>query len=615
MVKKGKKSTSLVLSMLMLLSIFMVAFVNVSTTTADAAGGDVIYFEKPGSWGTPNCYVWTEGSAGPTAWPGTAMTAVQGEENVYAFTMPGSEDKVIFNNGNGSHQTANLTFEGGNKIFKVSGGETGSNVNGTWSSYSGSAVTPTNPGTEPTQPQPTNPPATGKGAYAYLKNDAGWTNPTVYYWKDGNTSNSAWPGAALKDSDKDAAGNYAVFIPESYLGGGVIFSNGGNSQSSDLAIKSGESKLYNNKDNSWEIYDTSAVQFANVSTDLASPQYRETDITISASATGGSGNIQYKFSVKNGNAVTVLSDYSAQSSVVWTPDTAGSYSIVIEVKDSEGNTNSRTISPYVIEDDRTSVKPVLKGITPVTGTQIENNKEMTLSVKAAGGITGTNLLFYKVAVKAPDGTAVNTVYYKTGNTLTFKPTKLGTYTVTVSVQNSANTTVENTYTYESVGTPAPVEDPVVRSFTTNPQTSAIAGTAVTMSAQGAQGTAPYEYRFSVNGTVVREYAPSNSYTWVPQTEGTYTLKVTLKDAQGKTAEKTLSFTVTKKPSGTVMRGDVDLNGKIELNDVLTLQKYIAKQISLSADQLKAADVTDDGNADVSDVLKIQNYLAKKIAEL
>lgn len=615
MVKKGKKSTSLMLSMLMLLSIFMVAFVNVSTTTADAAGGDVIYFEKPGSWGTPNCYVWTEGSAGPVAWPGTAMTAVQGEENVYAFTMPGSEDKVIFNNGNGSHQTANLTFEGGNKIFKVSGGETGSNVNGTWSSYSGSAVTPTDPGTEPTQPQPTNPPVTGKGAYAYLKNDAGWTNPTVYYWKDGNTSNSAWPGAALKDSDKDAAGNYAVFIPESYLGGGVIFSNGGNSQSSDLAIKSGESKLYNNKDNSWEIYDTSAVQFANVSTDLASPQYRETDITISASATGGSGNIQYRFSVKNGNAVTVLSDYSAQSSVVWTPDTAGSYSIVIEVKDSEGNTNSRTISPYVIEDDRTSVKPVLKGITPVTGTQIENNKEMTLSVKAAGGITGTNLLFYKVAVKAPDGTAVNTVYYKTGNTLTFKPTKLGTYTVTVSVQNSANTTVENTYTYESVGTPAPVEDPVVRSFTTNPQTSAIAGTAVTMSAQGAQGTAPYEYRFSVNGTVVREYAPSNSYTWVPQTEGTYTLKVTLKDAQGKTAEKTLSFTVTKKPSGTVMRGDVDLNGKIELNDVLTLQKYIAKQISLSADQLKAADVTDDGNADVSDVLKIQNYLAKKIAEL
>lgn len=614
MVKKGKKSTSLMLSVLMLLSVFTVMIVNVSTTAA-AAGGDVIYFEKPGSWGTPNCYVWSEGSEGPTAWPGTAMKAVQGEENVYAFTMPGNQEKVIFNNGNGSHQTADLSFEGGNKIFKVSGSETGTKVTGAWSSYSGSAVTPTDPA-DPTQPEPTNPPVTGKGAYAYLKNDAGWTNPTVYYWKDGNTSNSAWPGAALKDSDKDAAGNYAVFIPESYLGGGVIFNNGNDSQKSgDLTIKSGESKLYNNKDNSWEIYDTSAVQFANVSTDLASPQYRETDITISATATGGSGDIQYKFSVKKGSQTTVLSDYSAQSSVVWTPDAAGTYSVVIEVKDSEGNTNSRTISPYVIEDDRTSVKPVLKGITPANGTQVQANKEMTLSVKAAGGITGTNLLFYKVAVKAPDGTAVNTVYYKTGNTLTFKPAKLGTYTITVTVQNSANTTVENTYTYESVGTPTPVEDPVVRSFTTNPQTSAVAGTAVTMSAQGAQGAAPYEYRFSVNGTVVREYAPANSYTWVPQTAGAYTLKVTLKDAQGKTAEKTLSFTVTKKPDGTVIRGDVDLNGKVEVSDVLTLQKYIAKQVALSADQLKAADVTDDGKADVSDVLKIQNYLAKKIAEL
>ena len=101
---------------------------------------------------------------------------------------------------------------------------------------------------------------------------------------------------------------------------------------------------------------------------------------------------------------------------------------------------------------------------------------------------------------------------------------------------------------------------------------------------------------------------------MPQSEGSYTLKVTLRDAQGKTAEKTMSFTVTEKPS-TILRGDVDLNGKVELSDVLMIQKYLAKMITLSEDQLKAGDVTDDGKVDVSDVLKIQNYLAKKIAEL
>lgn len=616
MVKKGTKYTSVLLSVLMLVSVFAVMFVNVSTQ-AGAASGDVIYFEKPGSWGTPRCYVWSEGSAGPVAWPGTEMTAVQGEENVYAYTMPGNEDKVIFNNGNESHQTVDLKFEGGNKIFKVSGTDTGKAVNGAWSAYAGGGEVPTQPTqpTSPTQPTtPTNPPVTGEGAYAYLKNDASWTNPTVYYWKDANTSNSGWPGAALKDSDKDALGNYVVFIPESYLGGGVIFSNGGQSQSPDLVIKAGEHKIYNNKDGSWEIYDTSKVQFKDVSTDLASPQYRETDITVSASAAGGSGDIQYKFSVKNGTKTAVLSDYSAQSSVVWTPDEPGTYSIVIDVKDSEGNTNSRTISPYVIEDDRTSVKPVLNGVTPADGSELEVNKPATINVKAAGGVTGTNLLFYKVAVKAPNGSAVNTVYYKTGNTLAFTPVQKGTYTVTVSVQNSANTTVERTFTYESVGKLTPVEDPIVKSFTANVTSPVPAGTAVTLSAQGAQGVQPYEYRFSVNGTVVRDYAPTNSYGWVPQSKGSYTLKVTLRDAQGKTAEKTMSFTVTEKPD-TILRGDVDLNGKVELSDVLMIQKYLAKMITLSEDQLKAGDVTDDGKVDVSDVLKIQNYLAKKIAEL
>lgn len=603
MVKKGTKYTSVLLSVLMVASVFAVMFVNVSTQ-AGAASGDVVYFEKPGSWGTPWCYVWSEGSEGTVAWPGTQMTAVQGEDNVYAFTMPGNENRVIFNNGNESHQTVDLTFEGGNKIFRISGTDTGKSVNGTWSTYTGGGEVPTNP----------TPPVTGEGAYAYLKNDAGWTNPMVYYWKDNNTNNGAWPGERLSDSNRDALGNYVVFIPESFLGGGVIFSNGGQPQSADLMITTGEHRIYNNKDGSWEIYDTSKVQFKEVSTNLASPQYRETDITVSASAAGGSGDIQYKFSVKNASETTVLSDYSAQSSVVWTPEEPGTYSIVIEVKDSEGNTNSRTISPYVIEDDRTSVKPVLKGVTPADGSELEVNKPATVNVKAAGGMTGTNLLFYKVAVKAPNGSAVNTVYYQTGNTLTFTPVQTGTYTVTVSVQNSANTTVQRTFTYESVGQLTPVEDPIVKSFTANVQSPVPAGTAVTVTAQGAQGVQPYEYRFSVNGTVVRDYAPSNSYGWVPQSEGSYTLKVTLRDAQGKTAEKTMSFTATEKP-GTIIRGDVDLNGKVELSDVLMMQKYLAKIITLSEDQIKAGDVTDDGKLDVTDVLKIQNYLAKKIAEL
>lgn len=50
MVKKGTKYTSVLLSVLMLVSVFAVMFVNVSTQ-AGAASGDVIYFENPAAGG------------------------------------------------------------------------------------------------------------------------------------------------------------------------------------------------------------------------------------------------------------------------------------------------------------------------------------------------------------------------------------------------------------------------------------------------------------------------------------------------------------------------------------------------------------------------------------
>ena len=52
MVKRQHRVTSIALTMLLVLGMLMVGAVNVSTT-AKAAGGDVIYFVKPASWGTP----------------------------------------------------------------------------------------------------------------------------------------------------------------------------------------------------------------------------------------------------------------------------------------------------------------------------------------------------------------------------------------------------------------------------------------------------------------------------------------------------------------------------------------------------------------------------------
>lgn len=61
-------------------------------------------------------------------------------------------------------------------------------------------------------------------------------------------------------------------------------------------------------------------------------------------------------------------------------------------------------------------------------------------------------------------------------------------------------------------------------------------------------------------------------------------------------------------------GDVDNNGKIDLSDVLAVQKYLAKAITLTGTQINAADVTRDGIVAIDDVLRIQMKLAHVIDE-
>lgn len=76
----------------------------------------VLHLQASG-WGTPNIYAWVEGgSSVTTAWPGTAMTPIEGHPGYYGWrNISGQEPtNLIFNTGdNGSTQTTDLVWENG----------------------------------------------------------------------------------------------------------------------------------------------------------------------------------------------------------------------------------------------------------------------------------------------------------------------------------------------------------------------------------------------------------------------------------------------------------------------------------------------------------------------
>ena len=421
MVKHQHKVLSLILCAALLFTALMCG-----TVSAFAAAGDTVYVRLNNSWSNVYCYMWTDGDQN-AAWPGIQMTKVS--DGVYSYTLPKSYANIIFNNGSGGNgnQTNDMGYPGAGQIYDLS--------SGSWSTYSGGSVTPTQ-GTTPVV-SPTTP-ASG-GVTVYLKNTAGWSNPNCYMWNSDSDKNASWPGVTMTKVEDNI---YSYTASKEYSG--CIFNgSGGSPQTSDLTTMNGQ--IYDNSTNTWSVYDTSPIQVKSYSADPDSSVYVGTTVDLTANAVSSSGTVVYKFSVTNASGATsqIAQNYTGAAS--WTTTATGNYTITFDFSDTAGNTNSRTMKINV-ESDASLVKPIIKSVVPGNLNMVKRNVSATVSVNAGGGKTGTNLLFYKYIVKDPNGVS-NTPYYTLSSTYSFTPTMLGKYTVEVFVQASDNTTVNKTYTY------------------------------------------------------------------------------------------------------------------------------------------------------------------------
>lgn len=121
-------------------------------------------------------------------------------------------------------------------------------------------------------------------------------------------------------------------------------------------------------------------------------------------------------------------------------------------------------------------------------------------------------------------------------------------------------------------------------------------TAFTDTLTGVPGTAPY----------------SQNYSFATVPAGTYTLKVEKKGHAPWTEEITVATDNIGKDVTVYLWGDVNRDGDVDLYDLLTLQQYLAKNITLTETQLLISDVTKDDKVDLYDLLTLQQYLARNI---
>lgn len=163
-------------------------------------------------------------------------------------------------------------------------------------------------------------------------------------------------------------------------------------------------------------------------------------ITLTGSATGGSGKYQYAITAKHSTAsnYTVLKNYSTTASKYWKPSKTGTYTVQIKVKDTTtGKIDIKTFTVTVKEAE-------LKNNSVISATTINKGESVILTGQATGG---TAPYQYAMVVRHSTDSSWTTIKaYNTTATKTWTPAKSGVYTVQIKVKDSTNKVITKTFT-------------------------------------------------------------------------------------------------------------------------------------------------------------------------
>ena len=317
---------------------------------------------------------------------------------------------------------------------------------------------------------------------------------------------------------------------------------------------------------------------ATLKTSKTSPQVYGTNVTLTATASGGSGSYEYKF-YKN-NEVTgglwVMQDYSAKNSVVWNGMPAGEHTLYVDVKDELTGKIETVKKTFIITDLEAEFK------TSKPSPQVYRT-DIVLGATASGGSGNYEYKFYK------NNEVTGGIYilqnYSTKSNVSWNAIPEGLHTLYVDVRDKTTGRVV-TKQKEFVVNPSPT--PLVKKFDTNVPSPQKYGTPITITAEGVGGTGGYQYRFYKNNEVtggiyvIQDYSEKNSVMWNGIPEGTHTLYVDIKDSSGQTVTESKTFVISNKKKIWIDAGhggnDVGAvaHGRYERDDVLRLALEIER---------------------------------------
>ena len=263
----------------------------------------------------------------------------------------------------------------------------------------------------------------------------------------------------------------------------------------------------------------------------------------------------------------VSEQYTAEmdKSLEWTPKEGGNYTITCEIKTRNGLIASKTVD-YTVKDNNITI--YYKGYSnPNIHYQIGGGSWTDVPGVAMTATNEMSGYTHKYTIDLGTASYAN-VCFNDGN---------GNW----DSNNGSNYRFEKGNYKYSNGTITKFEPtpPSLEASLSMSKSEVIKDEKITLNASAVNGKAPYQYKltYTHNSTThtVSDYSNNSSFTFTPDTNGSYVFKLTVKDAKGKTATASKTLTV-KTPSITSVNTSAASAG---IGENITISMTVANDIS------------------------------------
>ena len=293
-------------------------------------------------------------------------------------------------------------------------------------------------------------------------------------------------------------------------------------------------------------------------------------VVMLGNASGGKGNITYKYEQKLSTASTwtTVKDYSASGAAVFKPSTAGTYNLRITAKDSTGKTAAKTLN--------VAVTGVLANTSELSKNTINLGDSVTVKASATGGQGSyTYAYFYKKFTQTGWTTVSN---FSTTATATVTPKESGYYQICVKVKDADGTIAKEYYNVVVNETQQPSSE--LKNTSVVSPTQIKLGERVSVKASAEGGKATYTYAVFYKKTTDTKWTTKQNFSTTAETSvlpskaADYEICVKVKDADGNIVKKNFNVKVTS-DQAELQNNSTIASDKIVLGNSLTVNAKAA----------------------------------------